>query len=200
MNKLRGWLSRLGELFGRGRRERDLVAEMQSHLQLHIDQNLRAGMSAAEARREALMKLGGVEQTKETYREQRGLPMLETLAQDLRYGGRMLSKNPGFTAVIVLTVALGIGANAAIFSVVHAVLLKPLPYPESDRLVMVWEKVFLPNYQNEENNPSPGNYSDWKSQNAVFEDIGSYRNRSFNLTSVGERPSTRTRWCSIPLL
>jgi putative ABC transport system permease protein len=186
MNKLRGWLSRLGELFGRGRRERDLAAEMQSHLQLHIDQNLRAGMSAAEARREALMKLGGVEQTKEIYREQRGLPMLETLAQDLRYGGRMLSKNPGFTAVIVLTVALGIGANAAIFSVVHAVLLKPLPYPESDRLVMVWEKVFLPNYQNEENNPSPGNYSDWKSQNTVFEDIGSYRNRSFNLTSVGE--------------
>src|ERR1700730_9693685 len=186
MKWLRGGLLRLGELFGRERRERELAAEMERHLPMHIEDNLGAGMSAAEARRQALMKLGGIEQTKEMVRERRGLPMLEVLRQDVRFGSRMLRKNPGFTAVVVLTVALGVGANAAIFSVVHAVLLKPLPYPESDQLVMVWEKVFLPNYQNEENNPSAGNYSDWKSQNTVFEDTGAYRNRSFNLTGAGE--------------
>jgi len=79
-----------------------------------------------------------------------------------------------------------VGANAAIFSVVDAVLLRPLPYPESDRLVMVWEKVSLPNYHNDENNPSPGNFSEWKNQNTVFENIVAYRNRSFNLTGEGE--------------
>src|SRR5947199_2229084 len=186
MNKLRAWLLRFGGLFRKQRRDRDFSAEMDSHLQMHIEDNLRAGMSPAEARRQALLKLGGIEQTKESVRDGRSLPILEMLLQDTRYGVRMLRKNPGVTAVVVLTLALGGGANAALFSVVHAVLLKQLPYPESHRLVMVWEKVFLPNYQTDENNPSPGNFSDWIYQNTVFENIGSYRNRSFCLTGSVE--------------
>jgi hypothetical protein len=133
MNRLRGWLLRLGELFGRERREHDLAAEMESHLQLHIDENLRAGMSAEEARRQALIKLGGIEQTKEMVRERRGLPMLEVLLQDLRFGVRMLSKNPGFTAVATLTLALGIAANATIFSFVSAAMLRRPPVGDPDR-------------------------------------------------------------------
>ncbi len=186
MRIIRAWLLRFGGLFRKERRERELAAEMESHLQMDIEDNLRAGLSSPEARRQALMKLGGIEQTKEIYRDRRGLPLFEILWQDLRFGARMLRKNPGFTAVVVLTVALGVGANAAIFSLVDAVLLRPLPYPESDRLVMVWEKVSLPNYHHDENNPSPGNFSDWKNQNTVFENIVAYRNRSFNLTGEGE--------------
>src|SRR5260370_4597407 len=139
MRSIRALLLRLGGLFRKEREEEELGAEMESHLQMHIGDNLRGGMSPTEARREALMKLGGVEQTKEIYRERRGLPLLETLFQDLRFAVRMMLKNPGFTAIAVLTLVLGIGATTAIFSVVYGILLRPLPYPNPDQIVQLWE-------------------------------------------------------------
>jgi putative ABC transport system permease protein len=172
MRRARGWLLRLGEMFGKERRERELAAEMESHLQMHIDDNLRAGMSALEARRQALIKLGGVEQTKEIYRERRGLPLLETLAQDLRFSTRTLRRNPGFTAVAVLTLALGVGANTALFSVVKAVLLNSLPYRQPDRLVTLARGD--PQTSNP-TNVSYGETEDWKGRTRSLQQIALYR-------------------------
>src|SRR6266705_1583003 len=171
MKWLRGWLMRLGGIFGGERQERELAAEMESHLQMHIEDNLRAGMSAAEARREAIMKLGGVEQTKEIYRDRRGLPLLETLFQDLRFAGRMLLKNPGFTAVAVAIMALGIGANTAMFSVVNAVLLKPLAFADPDRIVTLsslWKRSAG------HGQVSAPDFHDWHHQSTAFEAMAYY--------------------------
>src|ERR1700724_983253 len=101
--------------------------ELEGHLQMHTEDNVRKGMSATEARRDALMKLGGIEQTKELYHDRQTLPILEVFMQDVRYGLRMLRKNPGFTAVAVLSLALGIAANPPISRVVNAVFLNALP-------------------------------------------------------------------------
>jgi hypothetical protein len=117
-------LIRLAGFFDAERREQEMAEELESHLEMHIEDNLRTGMTPQEARRQALIKLGGLEQTKEIYRDRRGLPFLETLLQDFRYGVRMLAKDPGFTAVAVVTVALGIAANSTIFSAVNGWMLR----------------------------------------------------------------------------
>ncbi len=131
MRQLRAWLLRLSGLFRKGQRDAEFSSELESHLQMHIEDNLRVGMTAEEARRQALIKHGGVQQTKELYRERRGLPVLEMLLQDFRFGVRMLRKNPGFTSVAVLTLALGIAANTAIFTAFDALVLRPRPVKES---------------------------------------------------------------------
>jgi hypothetical protein len=105
---------------------------MEAHLLMHVEENLLAGMKPDEARRDAQLKLGGLKQTKENYRARRGLPLLENFLRDLRFGGRTLRKNPGFTAVAVLTLALGIGLNTGIFTILNGAALRLLPVPHAE--------------------------------------------------------------------
>jgi putative ABC transport system permease protein len=136
MKWLRGWLLRLGGLFGRARRERELAAEMESHLQMHIEDNLRAGMTPEEARRQALIKLGGLEQTKESVRDLHGFQFLENLARDLRFGSRSLMRNRGLSFIAILALTLGIGATTVMFSVIYSVVVDALPYKNFQRSVV----------------------------------------------------------------
>jgi predicted permease len=170
MTWLRILALRIKGLFGKSRRELELDAELQAHLEALTEENIRRGMKPGEARYAASRDFGGVEQTKELYRDRRGLPFLETLLYDIRFGARMLAKNPGFTCVAILTLALGIGANAAIFSVVKAVLLRGLPFKDPAQLVRVNESVA-------KGGRSPvayPNYLDWRAQNDVFEEMAAY--------------------------
>jgi predicted permease len=129
---------RVRALFSGGRRERELAAEIESHLQLHIDDNIRAGMTLEEARRAALVKFGPVESLKEDYRDRAGIPFIEMFLQDLRYAARRLVKQPGFALLVVLTLALGVGANAAMFGLVDALMFRmPEHVREPRRLVGV---------------------------------------------------------------
>ena len=186
MRYLRIVWNRLAAALGRTQRDKELDAEMRAHLDALTQENIRRGLPPEEAGYAARREFGGFEQAKELYRSQRGLPFLETLLQDVRFGARLLAKNPGFTCVAVLTLALGIGANTAIFSVVQGVLLRPPPFPHAEQLVMVWEDVRLPNYQNDQNTPAPGNFMDWKERNSVFSGMAAIGYRNWNLSGNGE--------------
>src|SRR5438094_1738341 len=131
-------LHRIAALFRRRRLEKDLDDELRSHLEMSIELNRQKGMSSADARREALRSFGGVEQTKEIYRDQRGLPLIETTLQDLRFGLRMLRRSPGFSLLAILCLTLGIGANAAVFSWIEGILFRPYPaVAHQERLVAI---------------------------------------------------------------
>lgn len=182
MRGMRAWFLRLAGLFRQQRRDQEFAAEMESHLQMHIDDNLRAGMTAREARRQALIKLGGLEATKELYRQRRGLPFLETLLQDLRYASRTLRKNPGFTVAAVLTLALGIGANTAIFSMVNALLLRPYDFRELDRLVRVWEDRGI-DERLDARYIAAADAGDLRAGTQVFDGLTTFRCSDFNLNT-----------------
>ena len=179
---LRELFHRLRAQLRRGKIEREMDAEMRFHLEMETAENVRRGMVEEEARRAALRDFGGVERVKETYRDVSRFRRLEEFWQDARYGARMLLKRPGFTFVAALALAVGIGANTAIFSVVNALLLKPLPYYDPQRLVWVGET--WPN-RNTEFVLSP-DYIEWRAQSNAFEHLVAFGPGAVNLTGRGE--------------
>jgi predicted permease len=137
MRKVRALWMRLCCYFGFGQGEEEFNTELESHVAMHTEEGVRMGMSAEEARREALMRLGGAEQTRQAYRDRATLPTLENVLHDVRFAFRQMRQAPGFTLTAVLTLALGIGANAVIYTLVDSILLRPLPYARQDRLVRI---------------------------------------------------------------
>src|SRR5581483_1298548 len=169
MRSLMGWCRRVRGVFAGG--DADIADELACHLQLAIDDNVRGGMTPDEARRQALVKLGGLEQSMERCREQRTAPLLESALRDLLHGVRLLAKHRGFAAAAIIVLGLGIGANTAIFSVVNAVMLRPLPFPHPERVMAVWH-VPPPQLATRGTTfaVSPANYLDWKAQADVFDE------------------------------
>jgi len=188
MRPLRATWARARNLFRNQKLERQIEDELAAHVDLHISDNLRSGMSPAEARRSALLKLGGIEQTKENYRETAGFPTVESVAQDLRFALRMLRKSPGLATAAILTLALGIGANTAIFTVFYGVLLRPLPFPKPEQMVQLHEV----NDRGGQPNFSDPNFEDVQAKNHSLQAIAEY-NLGPEVISVGDvsfRPIT----------
>lgn len=186
---LRQLLHRLRAMFHRAEQDRDLDKEMSAHLELAVEENLQRGLSPSEARRQALIQFGGAQQAKEQQREARGLPFLETLFQDVRFAVRMLRKSPGFAAVAILTLALGIGANTALFSVINGVLLNALPFPNASRIVSMFQDK--PNFP--KGSISYLNFLDWRQNNRSFELIAAYRGADGDIRGAGEPEDVRAQ-------
>jgi len=182
MRSLRSALLRFFALFGRSRRDVDLSAELDGHMQLHIDDNRRAGMEPGEARRDALLKLGGVEMTKEAYRQQRQLMWLDNLGRDLNYALRALRRSPGFALFALLTLAVGIGAATAVFTLVNAVLLRALPFHEPDRLAWMYNA----RVERDRAPFSIGDLEDYTRESTTLDGVAPFTNWTANLTGSGE--------------
>ena len=174
--------ARLRGLFEHKRLERELDDEVRFHLEMQIEDNLKAGMNPAEARYAALRSFGGMEPMKERYRERRAFALVETMAQDIRYALRTLRKSPGFTMTSVATLALAIGANTAMFSVLNAVLLRPLPYRSPEQLAMLWTEV--PSQNLREGRSAYWNVEQWRRQSKSFADMAVFDPVSVTLTAA----------------
>ena len=183
MSRVRGWLWRAIDPLVRRRRERDLAEEIESHIQIHTDENIRAGMSPDAARRAALVKLGGVEPLKEHYRDQRGLPAAATLGQDLRYAVRTLRHSPGIALVAVVTLAFGIAGPTVMFSMLKAWILDPLPFERPDTLADVRGMDIR---TGDSRVLSTADFLDWRREAHAFEDLAAYRRGDVRLTG-GDR-------------
>ncbi len=190
MRKLRAWLVRLWGMPQQKLQDQQFAEEIEAHLQMHIADNLRSGMDPERARREALIKLGGVETTAQAYREGSTLPFIETLWQDLRYTLRQLRKNPGFAVTAILVLSLGIGATVAIFAFADAALIKPLPYRDPSRLLVVFGSIPLgPRFH-----LSFPDYYDFKKLNQVFTSFDVYDPNGFMLgTQTGAQMAPGAR-------
>src|ERR1700681_4424653 len=176
----------------RSRQQTQLQQEIESHLQMAASDRIDRGESEREAAQSARREFGNVDLVQQVTRDQWAWLWADELVQDLRYGARMLRKNPGFTLVAVLTLALGIGANTAIFSVVNAVLLNPLPYPHPEQLVTLHESK--PNF--ESGSISYPNFRDWKKDNHTFSSVAISRRYAFSFTGIGEAEQVRGRLIS----
>ena len=186
MRRVRALMIRLADAARPGRRDREFSDEIASHLQLHIDDNVRAGMSPDEARRAAVVKLGGILQTHERYRDRSRPPLLDAALQDLGYAARTLRKSPGFTITAVLTLALGIGATTAIFSVVNATLIRPLPFDDPNRLVMIYGVARTYRGIDPRDEVSYPNFVDWRDQAQTLEGAGAYATRPIAVATGAE--------------
>src|ERR1700730_10126266 len=185
MRWLRSVSHRFHSLLQKNSIERELDEEVRFHLERQIAEHAAAGMSPDEARRAAMLEFGGVEQFKEACRETRGINRLETVLADLRYGFRTLGKNPGFTILIVLTLALGVGANTAVFSMVNALLLHPYNFRSLDTLVRVWEDRGIDEGY-DARYMAPADAEELRSSNSVFQALTTYSFQSFSFGTARE--------------
>src|SRR5215475_14039743 len=183
---LNGLKAALRALFRRSQVERELDEELRYHIERQTEQNIRLGMNPEEGRSAAIKTFGGVEQARERSRDARGVRWIEDLWRDLSYGARMLVKNPGFTSIAVLTLSLGVGANTAIFSVVNAMLLRPLPYAEPERLVAIdGTDARGPEGPKRFDSSSYPDFFDWRERNQSFDSMASYHSATFTMTGNG---------------
>jgi hypothetical protein len=182
MRSLRRFFTRMFNSATRRAHDERLREEIEEHIALGTTENIRAGLSPVEARRQAILKFGGMEAIKEDYRAERGLQFIETFIQDLRYALRLLRKSPGFTIVAVLTLALGIGANAVVFGVLNALILHPLNLPQEESLYAI--------QHGSDNSPSESypDYLDLRDRNRSFDDLAAYDIGQAGL-DTGENPS-----------
>ncbi|HUF75717.1 MAG TPA: ABC transporter permease, partial [Longimicrobiales bacterium] len=181
---IRGVWLKIRALVARDRAERELNDEVRFHLEMEMEANIRSGMSAHDARREAYVRFGGVDRFTEQTREVRGTGWIDDLVRDMRQGFRSLRHSPAFAGAAVLTIALGVGATTAVFSVVQGVLLRPLPFPEPDRLVSVW--LNNPRQGIEEDITSYPNFRDWREQSRTLDHVVGVATTLRSLTGEGE--------------
>jgi putative ABC transport system permease protein len=174
-------------LFHKDRVDQEFTEEIQAYLDMVTEENIRQGLTPQESRRNALVEVGGVEQVQERVREIRMGQFIETTWRDIRFGVRALVHSPIFTVVTVLSLALGIGANTAIFSVVNGLLLRPLPYPESEQIVDVWHTPPQQSFPGLDRfSVSPANYLDWKAQSNAFEQMAIYTYTGLSLSTSND--------------
>ena len=182
-DRLRTWISRAWSSTRRPRLDRDFAEELEAHAAMLADEHQQRGVSSSEAQRRARVELGGMRQLREAHRDQRGLPFVDRLAQDIRFAFRMFAKAPGFTLFAGAALALGIGATTAVFSVADTILIRPLPYRDASRLVMIWEDDT--NYGFPQNNGSPFAFEQWTAHNQALEDMAALTRDSFDLIGQG---------------